>query len=113
MSDQMPVACQPHSVHPLGPECRQQRGREGDSAEPQVYVVCSPTAAHTAAWRRERGLPCRRVIHAGSPARIVGMRNFEVVYLPGFELRRDAARIRTVVDDGLRRMAASRAVAGS
>ncbi|MET9729699.1 hypothetical protein ABZZ79_03230 [Streptomyces sp. NPDC006458] len=78
-----------------------------------LFVVCSPTARHTAEWRREMGLPRRRVMHAGSVSKVDGVHNFVAVYLPGFHERRDAAQIRTVLDRCLMKLAASRAVAGS
>ncbi|MFF3928574.1 hypothetical protein [Streptomyces hirsutus] len=78
-----------------------------------VYVVCARRAADTDAWRREHGLPRRRVIHAGSVLRTEGLRNFQAVYLPGFDERRDADAIRESLRRGELKMAAGRGLAGA
>lgn len=78
-----------------------------------VFVVCARRATETAEWRRAQGLPCRRVIHAGSVRRTEGLRNFRVVVLPGFEERHDAAAITESLRRGERKMAAGRGLAGS
>ncbi|MCX5601614.1 hypothetical protein OOK29_26030 [Streptomyces phaeochromogenes] len=77
------------------------------------YVVCASNATQADTWRRERGVPARQVIYASSVAKIEGLRNFQVVYLDGFDERKDAEEIRASLARGRLKMAAARAVAST
>jgi len=79
----------------------------------QLYVVCARDAVQADAWRREHELPQRQVIYAGSLGRVLGLRNFEVVYLHGFWDRPDAARIAASLRRDALKTAAGRGLAGS
>lgn len=78
-----------------------------------IYVVCARDGVQAEQWRRERQLPQRRVIYAGSLGRVLGLRNFEAVFLPGFDERRDAAQIRASLRRDALKSAAGRGLAGA
>ena len=61
-------------------------------------IVCAGNARIVEQWRREQGLSQRQVIYASSPRVILGLRDLEVVRLPGWEDHPHAEEIAAILD---------------
>lgn len=74
-----------------------------------LFVVCAGSQDEARAWSRRHGIPSRQVCYASSPHKLLGLRDFAVVRLPGFFGRRDRREIEDVVraNEMKRRMSAA------
>jgi hypothetical protein len=63
----------------------------------KLVVVCARSYEQALAWAQKNGVTRSRMYYASSPAKVLGLHDFEIVRLRGFYSRADADEIDRVL----------------